>query len=641
MTLRFTPNRIAFSCAALAVSLAVTTLQPVYAQSARQNAQAESSPYPGTVVEDIVARVNDQVISRSDYERAEQDLEAQGRQQQWTQQQLFEQKRELLRDLIDRQLLLSKGKELDITGETEMVKRLDEMRKQNHLDSMEALQKAAEEQGVSWEDFKASIRNQIISQEVIRDEVGRHVNVTPSELQAYYNLHKQDFDQPEQERLSEILIPTANPDDSAQVDAAQKKAEDIYSKLKSGSDFAALAKSSSGGPTAAQGGDLGDFKRGQLAKVLEDQTFDLKPGEYTQPIRTKQGFVILKVTDHSAGGVQPFKAVEPQVEDAVGMAKMGPAMRDYLTHLREDAYIEIKGGYEDSGASPNEMKPVYSAYAPPTPKKKKKVSRTRYYQKRGRSAKQQQTETAAAPAPAAPAGVPSLADVPQGSAAASSAAPSTGATASSAAAPATGAASSSSASSAQVASTKAPTQKPGKKEKIRFGQAPRETLPTAETKSEDAGANTSANTTGDDKQVASSNTPSDLKTLNPDGSVASPDQPTDRKVKTRFSARAKEPKAKKDKNDPFAPPPATTDELATQQQQAKPLGLNGDTSKQKKPNTAKTGPKRRMTDEKKDKDQAQPANGDNGAPAAAPATPPAAAPAQTPAPAPQPAPTQP
>jgi peptidyl-prolyl cis-trans isomerase SurA len=238
--------------------------------------------------------------------------------------------------------------------------------------------------------------------------------------------------------------------------------------------------------------------------------------------------------------------------------------------------------------------------------------------------------------------VPSLADVPQGSAAASSAAaPSTGATALSAAAPATGAASSSSTSSAQVASTKAPTQKPGKKEKIRFGQAPRETLPTAETKSEDAGANTSANTTGDDKQVASSNTPSDLKTLNPDGSVASPDQPTDRKVKTRFSARAKEPKAKKDKNDPFAPPPATTDELATQQQQAKPLGLNGDTSKQKKPNTAKTGPKRRMTDEKKDKDQAQPANGDNGAPAAAPATPPAAAPAQTPAPAPQPAPTQP
>jgi peptidyl-prolyl cis-trans isomerase SurA len=505
------------------------------------------------------------------------------------------------------------------------------MRKQNHLDSMEALQKAAEDQGVSWEDFKASIRNQIISQEVIRDEVGRHVNVSPSELQAYYNQHKQDFDQPEQERLSEILIPTANPDDKAQVDAAQAKANDISTKLKAGSDFAELAKSSSGGPTAAQGGDLGQFKRGQLAKVLEDQTFDLKPGQYTEPIRTKQGFVILKVTEHTAGGVQSYKDVEPQVEDAVGMAKMGPAMRDYLTKLREDAYIEIKGGYEDSGASPNEMKPVYSAYAPPTPKKKKKVTRTRYYQKRGRAAKQS-TETAAAPAaPAAPAGVPSLADVPQGSAAAGT---STAAAAPTVAAPAAPA--SKSAATTQVASAKAPTMKPGKKEKIRFGQAPRETLPSAETKNEDAGAG--ATTASDGSQIAAANTPSDLKTLNPDGSVANPDQPTDRKTKTRYAARAKQPKAKKDKTDPFAPPPVTTDEVATQQQQAKPLGLNGDTSKQKKPNLAKTGPKRRMTDEKKDKDQTQPVNGDGSAPAATPAP---AAPAAAPASPQQPAPTQP
>ena len=230
------------------------------------------------------------------------------------------------------------------------------------------------------------------------------------------------------------------------------------------------------------------------------------------------------------------------------------------------------------------MKPIYSAYAPPTPKKRKKVTRARYHQ-RGRGAATT-TETAAA-APAAPAGVPSLAEVPQGSTA----------TAATAAPSAPGAA------NKQVASAKAPTMKPGKKEKIRFGQAPRETLPTADTKTEDAGANV----TSDGSQVAANNTPSDLRTLNPDGSVASPGSAAEKKVKTRFSARAREPKSKKNKVDPFAPPPVTTDELATQQQQAKPLGLNGDTSKQKKPNPAKTGPKRRMTDDKKDKDQTQPA----------------------------------
>ena len=136
-------------------------------------------------MEDIVARVNDQVISTSDYDHSVQDLDQQAQQHQWTQQQLFEQKHNLLRDLIDQQLLLSRGKELGITGETELIKQLDKMRKQNHLDSMEDLQKAAEAQGVSWEDFKASMRNHIIAQMVVREEVGQHINISPSEVQAY------------------------------------------------------------------------------------------------------------------------------------------------------------------------------------------------------------------------------------------------------------------------------------------------------------------------------------------------------------------------------------------------------------------------------------------------------------------------
>ena len=592
MTLRILLNR-----AALAASLTIAIVPTSFGQSSRPAAAEQQSPYQGTVVEDIVARVNDQVISRSDYDRAEQDLEAQAKQQQWTQQQLYEQKHDLLRDLIDQQLLLSKGKDLDITGETETVKRLDEMRKQNHLDSMEDLQKAAEAQGVSWEDFRASIRNRIITQEVIRDEVGRHVNITPTEIQKYYTDHKQEFEQPEQVRLSEILVPTANPDDASQVATAKSKAEEVEAKLKAGGDFAALAKSSSGGPTAADGGDLGQFKRGQLAKVLEDQTFDLQPGQYTQPIRTKQGFVILKVTEHTPGGVPPLKDVENQVEDAVGMAKMNPALREYLTKLREDAYIEIKSGYEDSGASPNEMKPVYSAYAPPTPKKKKHVERTRFRERgrnAGKAAPVQAAQTTAPEAAPPPAGVPTLADVPQGSA--------TAPAAESAAAPAAAKPAASSApANSQVASNK--TMKPGKKEKIRFGQAPRETLPSAETKTEDAGATGGTQVA---TNVPSSNVPSSMHTVNPDGSIATPDETEAPKKKTRLQDRAKEPKEKKAKGpkvDPFAPSPATKEEVADQQQQGKALGLNGDTSKIKKPNPAKTGPKRRMTDEKKNEEK--------------------------------------
>jgi peptidyl-prolyl cis-trans isomerase SurA len=540
------------------------------------------------VVERIIARVNDQVITNSDYQRAQQELQAQARQQGWPQQQLFEQEHNLLRDLIDQQLLLSKGKELGITGESETVRRLDEIRKQNHLDSMEDLQKAAEAQGVSFEDFKQHIREGVISSQVIRDEVGRHLSVSQSEVQQYYSQHKSDFEQPEQVRLSEILIATPNPDDSVQVAAAQKKADDIAAKLKSGADFAELAKTESGGPTAAQGGDLGEFKRGQLAKTLEDQTFDLKPGEYTQPIRTKQGYVILKVTEHTAGGVQPLKDVEPQVEEALYQQKMAPALRQYLTKLREQAYIEIdtKDGYVDSSATPNETQPTttYSAYVAPI-KKKKHVERTRFRQKGPRQ--KPQTETAAgAPAPT---NVPSLAQV------------SGAATAETNSQPTATPAQPSNAKNTRVASTG--VEKPGKKEKIRFGQAPRETLPYAPTKTEDAGATTET----------ASNAAQNVQVVGPNGEVEN-QQAQEKKEKSRFSDRAKLPKQKKskDKTDPFAPAPETTDEQATRQAQSAPLGLNGDTSKPKKEKpTGKTRlsdkAKEKSTDQQQQQEQTQPA----------------------------------
>src|SRR5437763_4517636 len=181
---------------------------PVVAQT--RPAQPES-PYGGSVVEDIIARVNDQIITRSDYDRALKELDAEGRQRGLGMQQISEEHKDLLRNLIDQQLWLSKGKELGVTGETELVNRLNEIRKQYNLSTMEDLEKAAQEQGVSYEDFKANIRNQIITQEVMRQEVGRHMNITPGEVERYFESHKQEYTQPESVRLSEILISTGTP----------------------------------------------------------------------------------------------------------------------------------------------------------------------------------------------------------------------------------------------------------------------------------------------------------------------------------------------------------------------------------------------------------------------------------------------
>ncbi|WP_263419234.1 peptidylprolyl isomerase [Terriglobus albidus] len=522
--------------------------------------QPVNSPTPkaitpdAEVVEDMVVRVNDQIVSRSDYERAQAQLEGEIAQNHVSPEDADKRRKDLLRDLIDQQLLISKGKELGINADAEVVRRLDEIRKQNHFDSMEALEKAARDQGVSFEDFKASIRNNIITGEVVRNEVGRKLQMTHADEVRYYNAHKNEFTQPEQIHLSEILIPTpATPTDS-DIAAAQKKADDVVAQLAGGAKFEDLAKTVSGGPTAAQGGDLGMFKRGALAQVLEDKTFVLKAGENTAPIRTRQGFVILKVTEHIPAGVPPLEQIEPQVQEAMYSEQMNPALRAYLTKLREDAYIDLRPGYTDSGSSGRQTSFIFTAYTPPAPKKKANKSRFDTA-KTGR-----------------------LAQAPK--------------------------------DGAQLASL--PLDKNGKpkkikREKVRYGQAPRTALPAAP---EDQVAN------GATQQEAAPGTaiaPVDsnpLSQANADAAAAAAAANADPLApktpvadhKSRYSAKQKEfEQAKVDRKAAFArekaaamPDAPKEEEVQSRQVQSSALGLNGDTAKKKKVKRKKGEEKKRI-----------------------------------------------
>ncbi|HXY16019.1 MAG TPA: peptidylprolyl isomerase [Terriglobales bacterium] len=334
------------------------------------------------VIEEIVVRVNNQIITRSEYLRSKEDLRKEAQQQDPVNAEkiIADRDKDVLRDLIDQQLLLDKGKELGITADTELVKKLDQMRKDMNLDSMEELEKAAQAQGVSFEDFKQNMRNQIITQQVIGKEVGSRLNIGKDDEQKFYDEHKSELDQPEQVRLSEILVstdkkPNDNRDEAQIIQAAQEKADGLLQEIKKGAKFEDVAKKSSDGPSAAQGGDLGYFKHGTLAKELDEKTFAMKPGDVSDVVRTKQGFIILKVTDHTEAGVPPLSKIEPRIQDAVYMQKLQPALREYLTKLREDAFIDPKPGYVDTGASPNQTQFIITANkddkSKPLKKKKK------------------------------------------------------------------------------------------------------------------------------------------------------------------------------------------------------------------------------------------------------------------------------
>jgi peptidyl-prolyl cis-trans isomerase SurA len=334
------------------------------------------------IVDEIIARVDDSIITRSDLEKAKQTNLEEVKQRfpsDWQTKWATAQK-DVLRDLIDQQLLLERGKDLGITGETEVVKKLNQLRQQMGLASIDDLEKEAQKQGVSFEDFKEQIRIGVVTQQVIGQEVGAKIHITNEDVQDWYNKHQKELEGQEEVGLSEILVSTqpsqANvadkdkaaeqdkplPEDPAKVAEADAKAKRLLDELHKGAKFEDLAKKYSDGPTAAQGGALGSFKRGELAKDLEDKTFSLKPGETTDVIRTRQGFIILKVVSHRPAGVPPLADIADKIREAIYADRLEPAARAYLTKLREEAYIDIKPGYADTGASPNQNnKPIMVA----------------------------------------------------------------------------------------------------------------------------------------------------------------------------------------------------------------------------------------------------------------------------------------
>ena len=309
----------------------------------------------GRVVEEIVARVNNEIITYSEYQKSESELHDEVRQDcqgcgQDRLNQLYEERQKnLLRDQIDQSLLEQRAKDLGISVENDVIKRLDQVRQQNNFPTMEALQAAVEGQGMSWEDYKGNFRNQLLTQEVIRREVGSRVDIGHDDVKKYYDEHKQEFVRPEQVVLADIFLSTEGKTPE-QVAVIQKKANDLLARLKKGDDFSELAKRNSEGPTAKDGGELGAFERGQLSKQLEDTVFALNKNQLTDVIQTKTGFEVLKVLEHFEAGLQPVEKVEPEIENRIYAERMAPILRNYLGELREESYVVVKPGYVDTAA---------------------------------------------------------------------------------------------------------------------------------------------------------------------------------------------------------------------------------------------------------------------------------------------------
>jgi peptidyl-prolyl cis-trans isomerase SurA len=317
------------------------------------------------VVEEIIARVNNEIITRSELDKARATAEDDAKQEcqgKCTPEQLRtdieDRQKNALRDLIDQSLLVQRGKDMSVSVEPDVIKRLDQIRIQNKMGSMEDLEKAVSSQGLNWEDFKDNIRKNLLTQRVISQEVGSHITIGKDEVEKYYNEHKKDYVRPEQVALREIEVATEGKKDTELPDL-KKKAETALQRVKDGEDFGEIAKRFSDGSTAKQGGFLGVYKRGELSKELEDIVFKMKKSELTGVMDTKQGYLVLQVLEHYDEGEQSLAKVEPEIMDKLYSERMEPKLREYLKTLREQSYVVIKPGYQDiAGGGNSEIQEV-------------------------------------------------------------------------------------------------------------------------------------------------------------------------------------------------------------------------------------------------------------------------------------------
>jgi len=327
--------------------------------------KAEDRPEAPKVVEEIVAKVNGSIVTRGQLEKDSRDMEAEIQRQAAGRpdvQQLIDQaNKDLLRNEIDQLLLVQKGKELDIKVDDDLKREIAGMQSESKIADPDKFHDYVRSvTGISFEDFQQKQKDKLITDRVVGDQVWRNIVIPEAKLKEYYDAHKTDFVRVESVTLREILVSTGDGKPET-VAAARKKADGLLVRARgSGDKFSDLARQYSDAPSAADDGMLPPYERGkgadpsrQLNKSIEDIVFNHAKGYVTDVIEIRGvGFAIYKVEDHTPAGQATFDDVKNQINNIMVKPIAEPKLREFLTSLRRDAFLQIKPGFIDSGAAP-------------------------------------------------------------------------------------------------------------------------------------------------------------------------------------------------------------------------------------------------------------------------------------------------
>lgn len=309
------------------------------------------------VVEQIVAKVNGEIITRSELERARKgmadDLKQRGANPAEIAEIMKERDKDMLREKIDSMLLVQKGKEMNITTlDNEVTKQMAEIQRRSKIVEADKFHSYIRENtGMTFEDYKAELKNNMLTRRVIGQEVSSKIIIPKADVRKYYDDHKDEFKREERVFLREIFLVTEGKTEEEKA-AIEKKAKDLVARARKGERFNELARDNSDAPSASNEGELPPSKRGDLRKEIEDKVWTAKRGDVLEPFQFPNGWLILKLEEHHEAGLASFEEVDGEITNKMFEPKMQPAVREYLTKLRSEAFLEIRDGYVDTGAAP-------------------------------------------------------------------------------------------------------------------------------------------------------------------------------------------------------------------------------------------------------------------------------------------------
>ncbi|MBN1225330.1 MAG: SurA N-terminal domain-containing protein [Candidatus Aminicenantes bacterium] len=292
------------------------------------------------IVEAIVAIVNDDVITLSDYKREHDNLYRMLRSQlqgeKFTQQYDLA-KKELLNSMITNLLLSQEAKKMGLDVGEQVKTTIENIKRENNLATDEQLQRALAQQGMDFESFKNEMEQQFLRQNIIFSEVGRKIAIDDSKIVAYYKQHQEEFIDPVEFTLKAIYFA----EEGKSEDELENKKQEIDNRINSGDDFGQLSSEYSEGPEKDSQGDLGSFKKGELEKGLEEAVDVLAAGEISPWLNIREGWWRLKLVERKEKRLKAFEEVRKEIEEKLFSEAQEKELDKYLEDLKKRSYIKI------------------------------------------------------------------------------------------------------------------------------------------------------------------------------------------------------------------------------------------------------------------------------------------------------------